>query len=209
MKGTSTGTLHNHLIVHRDADGVNEFLAEKNASKRKIEIVENEGQPPNKISNYMGEKESMEKIVSRMAVLLRIPFSRFGKSRDCKKYLRSKGHHLNHNGTQLREMILNYAYEERCAMAIAIRQQIDSGHLISLTMDEWTSVANRRYANVNVHVNGIVLNLGLWRCYGAMPAEKCRTILMKIMTAFKLDEPDIVSLTTDAAPVMVKMGKLL
>lgn len=44
---------------------------------------------------------------------------------------------------------------------------------------------------------------------GAMPAEKCRTILMKIMTAFKLDEPDIVSLTTDAAPVMVKMGKLL
>lgn len=74
-------------------------------------------------------------------------------------------------------------------------------------MDEWTSVSQRRYANVNVHVSNQTMSLGLWRCYGSMPAAKCKDILEKVIGAFGIEKRDVVGLTTDAAPVMVAMGK--
>lgn len=49
----------------------------------------------------------------------------------------------------------------------------------SLTFDEWTSMKNRRYININVHANDTFWNLGLARVHGSMPATKGIEIIEK------------------------------
>lgn len=198
----STGALHNHLHKHRADAAVDAFLDQK-AVKR---THKQQQAPEYKITEFLIEKEPFDKIVSRMAVMERIPFSRFEKSKDLRSYFHSRGYKLTHSGTQIREIIISYSNQERKEMSKNLRDMVNSGSLLSLTMDEWTSVANRRYANVNAHINGEVFNLGLWRCFGSMPAKKCKEILVKMLSAFGLGESDIVGITTDAAPVMVSMG---
>ena len=43
----------------------------------------------------------------------------------------------------------------------------------SLTLDEWTSMQNRRYLNINIHGIGYFWNLGLVRIRGSFTAERC------------------------------------
>lgn len=52
-------------------------------------------------------------------------------------------------------------------------------------------------------------NLGLVRVQGSLPAEKCVDIIYKKLMDFKLNMNDIVSVTTDGASVMVKLGKII
>lgn len=74
----------------------------------------------------------------------------------------------------------------------------------SLTMDEWTSVRNRRYMNVNVREGSSVWNLGLIRAFGSCPASKCLEILELKLSEFGLGlKKHIVSITTDGCPVRV------
>lgn len=210
VNGTSTSSLHNHLKVHREVAEVKNFLTQKR------KVVDSSGSSSNKITKYASEKESMDKIICRMAVLERTPFSRFGESKDIKAYFASLGYCVPMSGTQIREIILNYAETEKEKMSKTLRTFLDTGLKISLTMDEVTSKASgRRYANVNAHLHVIVpkdevlvYNLGLCRCIGSMPADKCRTLLDKILLAFHLRETDIIGITTDAAPVMVAMGTI-
>lgn len=200
-KGGSTGSLHNHLHTHRDVSAVDIFLDSKSTQK------DGNAEPVNKLSEYFSEKESFACIISRMACLEHTPFSRFSKSKDIRSYFLSQGYKLTHSGTQIRETIINYANEKRKSMGTNIQELVAKGDLLSLTMDEWTSVSQRRYANVNVHVSNQTMSLGLWRCYGSMPAAKCKDILEKVIGAFGIEKRDVVGLTTDAAPVMVAMGK--
>lgn len=147
--------------------------------------------------------------MARLVCLESVPFSWFEKSKDLKSYLASKGYTLTESGTQIREVIITFSNKERKVIAGIIRDLLNKGWLYSLIMDEWTSVANRRYANVNVHIYGQVFNLGLWRCYGSMNAAECKKILTKILEAFDMTLSDVVGITTDAAPVMVLMGKFI
>ena len=63
--------------------------------------------------------------------------------------------------------------------------------------------------NVNVHTENKFWNLGLCRIIGSMPAEKCVQILQDKLAGFGLSFNDNVSITTDGAAVMKKVGKIL
>jgi hypothetical protein len=80
----------------------------------------------------------------------------------------------------------------------------------SLTFDEWTSIQNRRYLNVNVHIEGEFWSLGLARAVvGSLPVEKCFELVQKVLTQFMLNyDEDIVCITTDGASVMQMVGRL-
>ena len=90
-----------------------------------------------------------------------------------------------------------------------ISQRIQRNETFSLTFDEWTSNKNRRYMNVNLHAHDKFWNLGLCRIHGSMPAEKCVKLLQERLVEFNICINNIVSITTDGAAVMTKVGKLL
>lgn len=201
----SPGSLHNHLATHRNEPEIDKFIDDKST----VKTEKRKESTTIQMTNFFDAKEPFDKIVARLVCLESVPFSRFEKSKDLKSYFGSKGYTLTESGTQIREIIINYSNKERKIIAGIIRDFLNEGWLCSLTMDEWTSVANRRYANVNVHINGQVFNLGLWRCFGSMTAAECVKILTKILEAFDMTLSDVVGITTDAAPVMVSMGMFI
>lgn len=81
---------------------------------------------------------------------------------------------------------------------------------LCLSTDEWTSVANKRYSNVNIHDGERTLNLGLKRMKGTMRALQCAELIIQTLREFEIDcEKDVLSVGTDAASVMIAMAKIL
>ena len=84
----------------------------------------------------------------------------------------------------------------------------NSNQSFSLTLDEYISMQNRHYMNINVHVEDRHWNLGLVRIFRSMPAEKAVTVVKKKLDEFGIDlDSDVVAATTDGDSVMVKFGK--
>ena len=59
---------------------------------------------------------------------------------------------------------MDYGVKIRSEIRGNISEQIKQGSRFSLTFDEWTSLKNRRYMNINVHMaENKFWNLGLTR----------------------------------------------
>ena len=84
-----------------------------------------------------------------------------------RKSLDRDGFSLPKNPTDVMKMIQGYGDRVRTQMVAEFKQRIDAGERFSLTLDEWTSVRNRRYMNINLHGTGTDFwNLGLRRVTG-------------------------------------------
>ena len=57
----------------------------------------------------------------------------------------------------------------------------DFGHRMSITGDEYTSMKNRKYLNLNCHQSinnqAVLTNLGLKRATGSLPATKLKKLV--------------------------------
>ena len=83
------------------------------------------------------------------------------------------------------------------------------GHF-SLTLDEWTSLQNKRYLNINIHGNGFFLNLGLMRIKGRFSSEACSGAISQKLKEFGIDfETDITAITTNGCAMMKKLGRII
>ena len=80
----------------------------------------------------------------------------------------------------------------------------------SLTLDEYTSIRNRKYMNINCHFQNEFLSLGMIRITGSMSAIIAAEKVSSRLTYFGLDlKSDIVATVSDGASVMVKFGKII
>ncbi len=85
-----------------------------------------------------------------------------------------------------------------------------TGQRFSITLDEYTSLKNRRFLNINIHQKNKHWNLGLKRVSGSFPAEKAAEIVAQRVEEFGLNMADcVVCSVTDGASVMVKFGKII
>ncbi|KFM62351.1 hypothetical protein X975_12308, partial [Stegodyphus mimosarum] len=93
-----------------------------------------------------------------------------------------------------------------------IKKDIAESKEFSITMDEWTSIGNRRFLNISLH-NACQksIDLGLVRIFGSCNAKKKkkkRELVEEHLESFGLSfKHDIVSNTGDGASVMIKFGK--
>ncbi|XP_013185171.1 uncharacterized protein LOC132903749 isoform X1 [Amyelois transitella] len=147
--------------------------------------------------------------VSRMAALDGIPFSKFCTSEDLRDLFHKCGYNLPASGSAIRDIVLN----QHKFLKKQLRQQIsqDKTRRYSVSLDEYTSIRNRRYMNVNLHSDKFkdnFKNLGLVRIVGSMPAITAYHYLKQHLKEFAVDlDKDVVCLTSDGAAVMVKMGR--
>ena len=139
-----------------------------------------------------------------------LPFSIFITSQDLRKSLTALGHTLPKSATSIREQVMKYGLHvtERIKHDIILKKS--NGEKFSITFDEWTSMRNRRYLNLNVHGVGYFWNLGLVRIQGSFSAEKCIEKISSKLKDFELDlQSDIIAITTDGCSMMKKVGRLL
>ena len=76
-----------------------------------------------------------------------------------------------------------------------------AGKLCSVTLDKSTSTS-RRYMNLNLHHDSDLINLGMIRIKGFMPAENIKNLRKERLHEFGLKMEDIVAATKDGASVM-------
>ena len=109
----------------------------------------------------------------------------------------------------VRTLVMQYGKKVRQVVVNEMLRAKSNGKKFSLTFDEWSSIANRRYMNVNVHgVVGTVWSLGLVCVSGSMPSAKCIQLVENKLKENGLSlQNDIVCITTDGASLMTKVGK--
>ncbi|GBP20687.1 hypothetical protein EVAR_16560_1 [Eumeta japonica] len=107
------------------------------------------------------------------------------------------------------ELVLEYYEQQESSKVSKLQAIISSDGKFSLTLDDWTSLKNRRYLNINLHSDdGTVFNLELVFMPGKCSAVGMRDMVLKQLDKFGLNlECYIVACTTDGAAVMQKFGK--
>lgn len=79
-----------------------------------------------------------------------------------------------------------------------------------MTLDEYTSIQNRRYININVHSDEKHWSLGLTKICGSLTSARTIEIVSRKLEDFGLSlNHHIVGCTTDGASVMVKFGNYI
>lgn len=206
--GGSTSGLHTHLSAKHNIDLRKRKLAQDAASTSaplpKIKKT-------NPITDFFHNRndKTLPAVLSRMTALDGMPFSVFVTSAELRSSLGARGFDVPKSATTTKNMVVLYAKNSREAVKKELTGLRNQGKRFCLTFDEWSSIRNRRYLNVNVHIEKEFWSLGLARVHGSMPAGKCIELFQTILKQFGLSyDNDIVSITTDGPSVMLKVGRL-
>lgn len=207
--GGSTKGLHTHLSSKHDIN----LLKRKETPTVTAQISaqqKSEG-PMDKFFRSCLD-QSLSATVARMAACDGLSFKVFVTSADLRRALGALGFNpLPTSPHTFRSLVMEHGEKIREYITNELTHRKNNGQCFSLTFDEWTSVRNRRFLNINVHEQGPKFwNLGLVRVTGSMPAEKCVDLIESKLNEFGLTlTDDIVSICTDGASVMKKVGKLI
>lgn len=208
--GGSTKGLQTHLLSKHRIKVLSEVNYPSTSQSHKDTQPLTEKQ---KINDYFitSQSNTLDAILARMTALDGLTFSVFITSSDLRKLLIAKGFDdIPTSAVTIRNRVMKYSHKIREQVSAEIRQLKSSEERFSLTFDEWTSTANKRFMNVNVHSCNKYWSLGLIRIRESMTAEVCIKILRDRLTLHEISlEKDIVCITTDGPNIMVKVGKLI
>lgn len=161
-----------------------------------------------KITSFI-KKESIEEIVSKLAAVDGFSINAIAKSEYIRKTLSDKGMILPKNPSHVMNMVKSQYHIAKQGVVKEMAMQIQGGSRFSISMDEYTSINNRRYFNLNVHSLTKLWNLGMIRIFGSLAAEKIVDMVEGKLSEFNLStKKHIISSVTDGASVMKKFGRL-
>ncbi|XP_065659760.1 uncharacterized protein LOC136083825 [Hydra vulgaris] len=162
-----------------------------------------------KISTFF-QKQSIEEAISRLTALDGFSFNAIVNSSFIRSAMSEKGYDFPKNHKQAIQSVKKFATGVRNDFKNTFNSLVTMGKRFSITLDEYTSLKNRRYMNINIPQNNYHWNLGLTRISGSLPAEKAAAVVTEKVAEFGLKLGDsIVCSVTDGASMMVKFGKLV
>lgn len=207
-KGSSTSGLWRHLKNKHNFPTPTEESPRLPAKQSKLSAAP--AQKQSSLDPFL-KRKSLCEIVAGLAALDGIPIASISKSKFIRESIAQRGFRLPTSKSAIMKLIHDYYSEIKDRTKKEIRQRIfEQRELPSLTTDEWTSFANKRYLNVNVHFSdGSCFNLGLCRIHGSFPAEKIVKAIERRTKEFDIDSSAIAGVTSDGASVMVKFGRLV
>lgn len=200
-KGGSTKGLHVHLKQH----GITIL------KKKSNETVDTPPVKQTKIINFFqnNKDKSLPAVLARMTAVDGLSFSTFVKSEDLRQLMISSGFEMPKSINTIKDMVMKYSLKVEESLVEQFLSLKKNGQKFSLVFDEWTSTSNKHFLNISVFSESENWNLGLVRYKCSMSAEICIKMLDERLKHFKLDFDDIVSVTTDGASMMVKLGKMI
>lgn len=208
--GGSTSGLHTHMKTIHNINTLKRDVPVHTTSADAEPSVEG---PPTTITKYFKTTNNscISVVLSRMCAYDGLPFKIFITSEDLRKAIQAmRIGELPKSANTIRKIIIDYSNQIRYLFVKALAEQKKNKIGFSLTFDEWSSVKNHRYMNINIHSENKVWNLGLIRMFGSVPATKCVEVVDTKLKEFGLSlKNDIVCITTDGAAVMKKVGTLI
>ncbi|KAJ2946728.1 hypothetical protein O0L34_g12787 [Tuta absoluta] len=227
-KGSSTSGLARHLLmvhninIKEQFDQSNDETSSKTTSnsassptpgsskslpqpskKRKASLIQTS------IDKHVNKPRSVNEMVSRLAASDGISIRTITNSEVIRGFVSQASLNIPKCESQVMKMIVDYAEEKRQEISAILNKYVKNHGRLSITLDEWTSIRNRRYFNINLHGgNGKVYNLGLTYIPGKCGSSETRTIVDTVLTEFGISfERDIVATTSDGPNVMKKFGR--
>lgn len=161
-----------------------------------------------RIDQFFATKQKrLDQTISRMIAKDRLTFRVFSTSIDLRRCLIADGFTAPNS---IKRIVVDYSKEVRENLKQEIKGELSRDVRFCVTFDEWTSSRNRRYINLIQHgKESKIWNLGLVRIRGSLSSEKCLELVEKHLELFNLSmKTDIVSIMTDGATVMTKIGKI-
>ena len=126
---------------------------------------------------------------------------------DSREKYKLAGYAIPANHNRIKEILM--VEYENCATLTKekIKKLLQKDQRFSVSIDESTNIVNKRFMNAILHINNRIVNLGLPRIIGTLPAQKCAKILHQKLGEFGLNQTQhIFSSSSDGAPVMVTCG---
>lgn len=147
------------------------------------------------LDEYCTNKSTLDKEIAQMVAKSNFTFNQIAQSKFIRESLASKypGQIIPKDNHTVAARMMNFydtAFEDTKQR---IQRMKDDGKKFSATLDEWTSSANARYININVHftvspdMKTSHINLGFVRIEGRCPAESQVELLRKIFFSFRKD----------------------
>ena len=201
--GGSTKGLHVHLKSVHKIDLIKRKIGEGDSlnNTKKPSAVK-------KLDFFMADS-SLPAVLARMTACDGFSFKIFITSQDLRKSLTALGHSLPKSATVIRELVMQYGRHLREKVFRSLSHHKSMGEKFCLTLDEWTSLQNKRYININIHGKGYFWNLGLFRIRGRFSAEVCSSLISEKLSEFGINfKTDIVAITTDGCSMMKKLGRI-
>lgn len=202
-KSSSTSGLHRHMErIHNMKRREHEAPKEQPPAK-KTRTLHN-------FFNTSSSPESLEQIVAKLAAKDGIPINAITKSEFIRNSISRLGFHLPKCHKAVLGLVMKYCTKIKSDLKIKIENFKSAQRKFSLSIDEWTSVRNRRYMNIHIYYDdGQSDNLGLVRIQESCPAEKVYELVNAKLSDFNIKlQSDIVAITSDGASVMIKFGRL-
>ena len=204
-KGSTTTPMLNHLKLKHmlDLSGKRSNNGSSNQSTNSKKFCTNSS-----FSNLF-KRQQLNEIVARLVSEDGFTVNGITKSSFIRQSISDKGFSLPKNPAKVMDLVISYFKEQKSKTVEILNKRVNSGERFSLTLDEWTSVANKRYININIHCkDSVSFNLGLVRIIGICDAKETQRIVIQHLKEFGISlEKDIVASTTDGASVMCKFGR--
>ena len=183
-----------------------------NIQKNRLEMLEDE--PSKKTTKTILDftivvKRSLDEIVSRLATVDGISIRAIIRSEFIRESIMKCGYVLPKNESDVMKLIYKDFETKKQIMINELQGKFKKNKRFSITLDEWTSVAMKRFVNINLHDNEFkTLNLGLVRIYGSCSASALVELVTNHLNTFNINfEKDVVSSTNDGAKIMIKYGR--
>ena len=113
----------------------------------------------------------------------------------------------------IRDKVMRYAEIVEQNIISDLNARKKHGQRFSVSVDEWTSIASKRFLNLNIHCRdescmGRIYNLGLARITENMTADKCESLVREHLSSYEIPlDSSIVAVTSDYCSMMAKFGK--
>ena len=156
------------------------------------------------------KKESLQGIVSQLAAVDGFSIHSITKSKFICESLSAKGLRLPFWDSDIMNLIHCEYNDIQKQIKTETEIKLKGNSCFSVTIDEYTSVRCRKYMNINIHCQNNVINLGLIRMRDSCGAENIFQLLEKQLAHFGITnvQISIVSIVSDGASVMKKLGKI-
>lgn len=194
--GGSTKGLHTHLLsVHK----VNTRIAPKTPEQTPTPKAKKLKTLKEYFPMQDQEEKSLPATLARLTAIHGVPFNVIIRSNDLRAGLLATGlKNLPTSSNTVRKMVVDYTKKIKNSLTTEIAHkknpELGMGERYSLSFDEWTSIRNRRYLNINLHSKNCQFwSLGLVRIRESMPADKCIKLLEQKLAEYGLNlQKDIV-----------------
>lgn len=173
-KGGNTKGLASHLAsAHKIFEN---GIQNSSESSSKPQELPNDAKKQKTMLDY-GKYSTLEETVSSLASEAGLTIKQIAKTSYIRKCLLRDFplRVLPKNQSGMMKLILNFYKQTKEVTINKIKKLIDEGKLFSTTLDEWTSLKNFRYLNVNLHYNDQKtshhINLGMIPIPGSCPSH--------------------------------------